>query len=127
MKVLVLASVVTLGLCGDAVAQAPAPAARLGDGTSHPGGSIVQGSPTVMIGGLPAARVLDLVVCPVVDPPLSPSDSPHPHVGGSVVTGSSSVFIGGRPAARVGSVVNEAPPAQSVIVGPGAVTVLIGG
>jgi uncharacterized Zn-binding protein involved in type VI secretion len=125
MKVLVLASVVTLGLCGDAVAQAPA--ARLGDATSHPGGSIVQGSPTVMIGGLPAARVLDLVVCPVVDPPLSPADSPHPHVGGSVVTGSSSVFIDGRPAARVGSIVNEAPAPQSVIVGPGAVTVLIGG
>ena len=34
-------------------------AARIGDPTSH-GGSIVAGFPTVLIGGMPAARVTDV-------------------------------------------------------------------
>src|SRR3989304_4339668 len=38
------------------------PAARLGDPTVH-GGSIVVGCPTVLIGGMPAARMGDMATC----------------------------------------------------------------
>ena len=38
------------------------PAARLGDGTAH-GGSIIVGCSTVIIGGMPAARMTDMAVC----------------------------------------------------------------
>jgi len=55
----------------------------------HVGGPIVgPGEPTVLIAGLPAARVGDMLVC------VGPPDS--------IETGSSSVEIGGRPAARMG-------------------------
>jgi len=47
------------------------PAARLGDMTAH-GGSIVMGLPTVLIGGMPAARVGDMHVCPMVTPGVPP-------------------------------------------------------
>lgn len=73
-------------------------AARVGDmhacpmvsGTvPHVGGPVIPpGSPTVLIGGLPAARVGDLLTC------TGPPDT--------VVTGSATVFIGGMPAARQG-------------------------
>jgi uncharacterized Zn-binding protein involved in type VI secretion len=126
MKPFVTASVLMCALSGHAFAQMPA--ARLGDGTSHPGGQIVTGSPDVLIDGRPAARVFDQVLCPVVDPPVDPFSPPRPHVGGPIVTGSTTVFINGRPAARVGSTVNEVPPApQSTVVPAGAFTVLIGG
>jgi uncharacterized Zn-binding protein involved in type VI secretion len=36
------------------------PAARLGDITAH-GGAIIMGFPNVLIGGMPAARVRDIV------------------------------------------------------------------
>ena len=55
------------------------------------GGLIIKGCPTVLIGGLPAARAADQVLC--AGPP------PHPDV---IVIGSTSVFIGGFPAARKG-------------------------
>lgn len=55
----------------------------------HVGGPIVgPGAPTVLIGGLPAARVGDMLIC------LGPPDS--------IVKGSSSVLINGMPAARMG-------------------------
>jgi len=67
-------------------------AARAFDPTLH-GGFIAFGEPTVLIGGLPAARVGDPHVCPL-NPPILP------HVGGWVATGSLSVLIGGQGAAR---------------------------
>lgn len=54
----------------------------------HVGGPVVGGSPNVKIGGLPAARKGDKLVC--VGPPDTVSE------------GSSSVFINGKPAARMG-------------------------
>ena len=55
----------------------------------HVGGPILPpGCPTVLIGGLPAARVGDMAVC------VGPPDS--------ILRGSCTVLIGGTPAARMG-------------------------
>ncbi len=55
----------------------------------HVGGPIVgPGAPTVLIGGLPAAKVGDLAIC------IGPPDA--------VIKGSSTVKIMGLPAARMG-------------------------
>jgi uncharacterized Zn-binding protein involved in type VI secretion len=56
----------------------------------HVGGPIAAGAPTVMIGGLPAARLGDVVTC--VGPP------------GVIAKGSATVMIAGQPAARMGDV-----------------------
>jgi uncharacterized Zn-binding protein involved in type VI secretion len=95
------------------------PAARVGDLTSHgtPLGPR-PGSPTVLIGGMPAWRALvDTHVCPLVD-------GVKPHVGGIVAVGSTTVLIGGMPAARVGDSIVEAGAPNSIATG--AFTVLIG-
>lgn len=54
----------------------------------HVGGPIVVGSPDVIIGGMPAARVGDMAVC------VGPPDT--------IASGSSGVFINNKPAARMG-------------------------
>ena len=55
----------------------------------HVGGPILPpGCPTVLIGGLPAARVGDMCTC------VGPPDS--------IIIGSMRVMIGGMPAARMG-------------------------
>ncbi|HLO42557.1 MAG TPA: PAAR domain-containing protein [Phycisphaerales bacterium] len=55
----------------------------------HVGGPILPpGCPTVLIGGMPAARVGDMAVC------VGPPDN--------IVMGSTTVLIGGMPAARMG-------------------------
>jgi uncharacterized Zn-binding protein involved in type VI secretion len=55
----------------------------------HVGGPILPpGAPTVLIGGLPAARVGDMCTC------VGPPDS--------IILGSTKVMIGGMPAARLG-------------------------
>ncbi len=95
------------------------PAARLGDMTMH-GGSIVVGFPTVLIGGMPAARVGDMHVCPM----LNPGTPPPPHVGGPVALGSAGVLIGGMPAARMGDMLVCAGPPDTIALG--CFTVLIG-
>jgi uncharacterized Zn-binding protein involved in type VI secretion len=63
------------------------------------------GAPTVLIGGLPAARMGDS--CGV----------------DAIVKGSTSVIIGGMPAARVA----DLTAAGGAVMPPGALTVLIGG
>lgn len=73
-------------------------AARVGDmhtcplvnGTvPHVGGPVIPpGAPTVMIAGLPAAKVGDMLTC------TGPPDS--------IIAGSATVMIGGMPAARQG-------------------------
>ena len=74
----------------------------------HVGGPILPpGAPTVMIGGIPAARVGDMAVC------TGPPDS--------IIMGSTTVFIGGMPAARMGD-----PTAHGGIIVQGSPTVLIG-
>lgn len=69
--------------------------ARVGDSTTHGGSVAGPGVPTVLIGGMPAAVMSDMIVCPMMYP------GPAPHVGGPVVAGSATVLIGGKPAARV--------------------------
>jgi uncharacterized Zn-binding protein involved in type VI secretion len=73
-------------------------AARVGDmhvcpmvtGTvPHVGGPVMPpGSPTVIIAGMPAAKVGDMCIC------VGPPDT--------IAAGSATVFIGGAPAARMG-------------------------
>lgn len=99
----------------------PGPAARQGDMTVH-GGSIVIGCPTVLIGGMPAARVGDMHTCPMV----TPGTPPVPHVGGPIMPpGVVTVLIGGTPAACVGDMATCVGP-PSTIAPPGCMTVLIG-
>jgi len=95
------------------------PAARVTDMTAHGGVITGPGCPTVLIGGLFAARVGDLQTCPM-------SDGPKPHVGGPIMPpGSPTVLIGGQPAARVGDMTQCAGP-PGTIIPPGCPTVLIG-
>ena len=95
-------------------------AARMGDSCGH-GGTIVAGCPTVLIGGMPAARVGDMHVCPMV----TPGTPPIPHVGGPVSPpGSPTVLIGGMPAARMGDMAICTGPPDSIMLG--CMTVMIG-
>jgi uncharacterized Zn-binding protein involved in type VI secretion len=94
------------------------PAARIGDMTSH-GGRVVDGVPTVLIGGLPAAVAGSMHVCPMVTGTV-------PHVGGTTTTGcSTTVFVGGRPLAVIGSSLACAagPPGNKIIGGEPSVLV----
>ena len=75
----------------------------------HVGGPVIPpGAPTVLIGGMPAARVGDMCTC------SGPADS--------IVKGSATVFIGGKPAARMGDTTAHG---GSIIIG--CPTVMIGG
>ena len=96
------------------------PAARMGDSTAH-GGVIVAGCPTVLIGGMPAARMGDMHVCPMVTPGVPPI----PHVGGPITMGSATVLIGNMPAARMGDMATCTGPPDTIVLG--CMTVLIGG
>ena len=93
------------------------PAARAGDmhvcpmltgQVPHVGGpALPPGEPTVLIAGMPALRVGDMLTC------TGPPDA--------VVAGSGTVFIGGMPAARLGD-----STAHGGTIVAGAPTVLIG-
>jgi uncharacterized Zn-binding protein involved in type VI secretion len=75
----------------------------------HVGGPILPpGEPTVLIGGMPAARVGDMATC------TGPPDS--------IVMGSATVLIGGMPAARMGDLT-----AHGGTIVMGEPTVIIGG
>jgi uncharacterized Zn-binding protein involved in type VI secretion len=76
----------------------------------HVGGPIIgPGSPTVLIGSLPAARVGDTCTC------VAPAPD-------AIVQGSATVLIGGVPAARTGDAT-----AHGGTIATGLPTVLIGG
>ena len=96
------------------------PAARMGDSTAH-GGVIAVGCPTVLIGGMPAARMGDMHTCPMA----TPGTPPIPHVGGPIMLGSATVLIGGMPAARMGDMATCTGPPDTIAAG--CMTVLIGG
>lgn len=87
------------------------PAARVGDmivsaaTQGAPVPIIPPGSPTVLVGGMPAARMGDS--CGV----------------DAIVKGSATVMIGGMPAARIA----DMTAGGGAVMPPGAVTVLIGG
>jgi uncharacterized Zn-binding protein involved in type VI secretion len=70
--------------------------------------------------GMPAARVGDMHVCPMVNP------GPVPHVGGPIMPpGEPTVLIAGMPAARVGDMAICTGPPDSIVAG--SATVFIGG
>ena len=69
----------------------------------------------------PAARILDMHVCPMVTPGVPPI----PHVGGPVCVGDPTTMIGGMPAARVGDMLVCVGPPDAVAMG--SFTVMIGG
>lgn len=73
----------------------------------HVGGPIVLGSPTVLTGCLPQARVTDMLVC------VGPPDM--------VAMGSTTVLVNGLPAARLGD-----QTAHGGVIVLGEFTVLIG-
>lgn len=104
-------SVVAIVLSATASA-ASGPAAQVGSLTTHTG-TVLNGSPTVSVGGLPAARAGDLASCPL----------PFHIPVSAIVGGSSTVRINGLPAARVGDVTADGPPATITL---GANTVIIG-
>ena len=89
-------------------------AARLLDPSGHPGVVTGPGTPTVLIGGMPAATVGDLHTCSFPPPAVHP---PTP-----IVLGSTTVLIGGKPAARVGDTAGCGAPIVA-----GEFTVMIGG
>jgi uncharacterized Zn-binding protein involved in type VI secretion len=69
--------------------------------------------------GMPAARVTDMHVCPMVTGLV-------PHVGGPILPpGGIPVLIGGLPAARVGDMAVCVGPPDVIVLG--SFTVLIGG
>lgn len=74
----------------------------------HVGGPVSAGAGTVLIGGLPAARLSDMCVC------VGPTDT--------IVKGSATVLVEGLPAARLGDVT-----AHGGVIALGCPTVLIGG
>jgi uncharacterized Zn-binding protein involved in type VI secretion len=74
----------------------------------HVGGPISAGCATVLIAGMPAARVGDMLVC------VGPPDT--------IAKGSATVLIGGMPAARLGDLTAHG---GSIVLG--APTVMIGG
>ena len=74
----------------------------------HVGGPVLPpGCPTVQIGGMPAARVGDMLVC------TGPPDT--------IAAGSATVMIGGMPAARMGD-----STAHGGVIVMGCPTVMIG-
>jgi uncharacterized Zn-binding protein involved in type VI secretion len=94
------------------------PAARVADAhvcpmvtgpVPHVGGpALPPGAPTVLVGGMPALRLGDLLTC------TGPPDA--------VVVGSATVLIGGLPAARLG---DSTTHGGTILAG--APTVMIGG
>ncbi|MGA9997099.1 MAG: M91 family zinc metallopeptidase [Pyrinomonadaceae bacterium] len=92
------------------------PAARLGDPTAH-GGVITVGLPTVIIGNMPAARIGDMHVCPMVTGVV-------PHVGGPLILGSFTVLVGGPPQSRQTDMLICVGPPDMVAMG--CPTVLVG-
>lgn len=91
------------------------PAARVTDPTAHPGVIAGPGCPTVLIGGMPAARAGDLHTCS-----MPPPAGPHPP--SPLAPGVPTVLIGGMPAAVMGNMSGCGAP---IILG--CPTVMIGG
>ena len=79
------------------------------NGNPHTGGPIMPpGTPTVIIGGMPAATVNSMCVC------AGPPDS--------IIKGSATVMIGGQQAARQGD-----STAHGGVITSGCTSVIIGG
>ncbi len=68
--------------------------------------------------GMPAARITDPHVCPMITVLV-------PHVGGPVIMGSPNVITGGMPQARVGDMCICVGPPDAIIMG--SMTVMVNG
>jgi uncharacterized Zn-binding protein involved in type VI secretion len=77
----------------------------------------------VLIGGMPAAVMGDMHVCPMVNP----SPAGPPHVGAAIIATGMMVLIGGKPAARVGDMAICTGPPDSIIMGCNMVLIGEGG
>lgn len=96
------------------------PAARIADPSAH-GGVINMGFPTVLIGNMPAARIGDMHVCPMVTGVV-------PHVGGPIVLGAFTVLTGMVPQARQTDLMVCVGPPDTVMMGMPTVHVgMVGG
>lgn len=92
------------------------PACTITSQTAH-GGVVMVGFPQVLIGMMPASRIGDMHVCPMVTGIV-------PHVGGPFVLGSMTVLVGMMPQSRVtDQLVCVGPPDVAVM---GCETVLVG-
>ncbi len=105
------------------------PAAPVPTPVPHPAlplAIVSPGAPTVLIGGMPAARVTD-----ITQPCMLPSCVPAGP--GMIAKGSATVFIESMPAARLDDMTSHTtcvapiPSPTGTIIGPGCPTVIIGG
>lgn len=92
------------------------PACTITSQTAH-GGIVTLGFPTVLIGFLPASRIGDLHVCPMVTGIV-------PHVGGPFILGSPTVIVGEMPQSRVTDQLTCVGPPDVAVMG--CETVLVG-
>lgn len=92
------------------------PACTITSQTEH-GGIVILGFPTVLIGFLPASRIGDMHVCPMVTGVV-------PHVGGPFILGSPTVIVGEMPQSRVTDQLTCVGPPDAALMG--CETVLVG-
>jgi len=92
------------------------PAATITSETAH-GGVVMVGFPQVMINFMPASRIGDMHVCPMVTGVV-------PHVGGPFILGSMTVLVGMMPQSRVTDQLTCVGPPDVCVMG--AETVLVG-
>lgn len=92
------------------------PACTITSQTAH-GGIVILGFPTVLIGMLPASRIGDNHVCPMVTGVV-------PHVGGPFILGSPTVLVGNMPQSRVTDQLTCVGPPDVAVMG--CETVLVG-
>ena len=92
------------------------PACTITSQTAH-GGVVTVGFPTVLIGNLPASRIGDLHVCPMVTGVV-------PHVGGPFILGSPTVLVGNMAQSRVTDQLTCVGPPDVAMMG--CETVLVG-
>jgi len=92
------------------------PAATITSMTAH-GGVVVLGFPQVLMNFMPASRITDMHVCPMVTVLV-------PHVGGPFILGSPTVLTGMMPQSRVTDMLVCVGPPDTCVMG--ATTVLVG-
>lgn len=92
------------------------PACTITSETAH-GGVVMVGFPQVLIGMMPASRIGDMHVCPMVTGVV-------PHVGGPFILGSTTVLVGMMPQSRVTDQLTCVGPPDVAVMG--CETVLVG-
>ncbi|MBV8674184.1 MAG: PAAR domain-containing protein [Acidobacteriaceae bacterium] len=92
------------------------PACTITSMTAH-GGNVIMGFPQVLIGFMPASRIGDMHVCPMVTGVV-------PHVGGPFILGSVTVLTGMMPQSRVTDQLTCVGPPDVAVMG--VETVLVG-